>query len=225
MSFSYFFRKLQSLRNELDSLHDHVNKLQHPRVTMDMYGELRDHDEQLRRAHERRHERKLDELRQNIEQLKKDIKSKNRQDRRKPDWDTEFYDDFRSELRKVTDKLDELTALRNTSQRPLESSTAHAAPSETYSAYHPSQEEQMAERFGNLVRKVDELRLSVENRRDNFNPRRETSRYFCPLCHEAEIHHHGNRTVNTTHHQPQTSTPFAPDVHQQRKQTANLDHR
>ena len=213
-------RKLQSLRNELDSLHDHVNKLQNPRVTMEMYDELRDYNDQLRRTYERRHERKLNELRQIIEQLKKDVKS--RKDQRKPERDSEFYDDFRTELRKVTDKLDELSALRNTPERPPESTTTYVVPSKTYGTYH---DEEMAKRFSNLVRKVDELRHSVENRRDNFDYHPATSRHFCRLCYEADVHHHGNGTVNTTDHQPHTSTPFVSDVYRQRKETAKSDHR
>ena len=197
-----------------------MNKLQHPRVTMDMYDELRDYNDQLRRTHERRHERKLDELRRTIEQLKKDVKS--RKDQRKPERDTEFYEDFRTELRKVTEKLDELSALRNIPENPPESSTTYVVPSETYSTYH---DEEMAKRFSNLVRKVDELRLSVENRRDHFAYHPAPSRHFCQLCYEADVHHHGKETVNATDHQPQTSTPFVSDVYRKRKETAKSDHR
>ena len=221
----YLSRKLQALQNELESLHDHVNKLQHPRVTMDMYDELRDHNEQLRGAHERKHERKLDELRQTIEQLKNDVKSRNKKDRRKPDLDTEFYEDFRIELRKVTDKLDELTALRNASEGSLELPTTHVAPPEPLSTHHFPHDEDMAKRFSNLVRKVDELRLRIENRRDNSDAHREPSRYFCRLCDEADVHYHHNRTVNAAEHQPRTSTPFVYDVHPEREERVKADDR
>ena len=202
-----------------------MNKLQHPRVTMAMYDELRDHDEQVRRTHERRHERKLDELRQTMEQLKNDIKFRNKKDRRKPDLETEVYEDFRSELRNVKDKLDELTALRSTSVRSMEPQNTHVSSSESLHSHHSAHDDDMAKRFSNLVRKVDDLRLRVENTRDNSDAPRETSRHFCRICHEADIHYHSHRTVNAADHLPRTSTPFVRDVHQGRDPTTEEVHR
>ncbi|XP_028408353.1 uncharacterized protein LOC114530931 [Dendronephthya gigantea] len=213
-------RKLQSLRSELDSLHDHVSKLQHPRVTMDTYDELRDHDEQLRRAYERRHDRKLDALRHEIEQLKNNI-NRSRQpsvNRRLPDQDSEFYDDFRNELRKITEKLNELTVIQGSEAEQLESRSDRDSP----------HDEAMAKRFSNLVRKVDELRRRIENdARDNSEASHKNSRHFCHLCDDADEHRHRHRTVSTSYHQPRTSTPFVSDLHRPYEQfpRAKVQHR
>jgi hypothetical protein len=83
----------------------------------------------------------------------------------------------------------------------------------------------MAKRFSNLVQKVDELRLRIENPRDNFDAPRETSRHFCRLCYEADVHHRGNGTENAADHQPRASTPFVSDVHHGRESTAKVEHR
>lgn len=201
------------MHDELNSLHDQVNKLDDPRDIIEMFNELRHHDQQLRRVQARRHERNLVELRQTIEQLNRGIKSRSEKHRRKPDRDPKFYDNFRSDLQKVTDKLDELTTLRNTSDETSES---------RYTRVSPHDYDDIDKRFSNLVRKVDELRHRIEN-----DAPRENSGHFCHHCNEVGGPHHGHRTVVTADHQPRTSTPFVSDVQPTSGEatTAKLDHR
>lgn len=179
---------------------------------MDTYDELRGHDEQLRRAYERRYDRKLDTLRQEIEQLKNDMRSRHpSEDRRIPDQDLEFYDDFRHEIRKITERLSELTTIHGSKGEPLESRSDHDLP----------RDETMAKRFSNLVQKVDELCHRIENdSRDNSEASRKNSRHFCHLCDNVDVYHHGHRTVSTSYQQPRTSTPFVSDVHRPSEQLA-----
>ena len=213
------FRKLQVLRDELDSLHDHVKKMQNPRVAMDMYDELRDQDEQLRRAHERRHERKLDELRQNVEQLKFDVKHRDNSEehRRVPERDTEFYEEFRSELQKVREKLDELSVHQDTSRVHREILTAHMSSLKSPSTHPSPYHDDMTRRFSNLVRKVDELRLRIENR---FDAPQEIPQNYCRLCDEVD--HHGYETVETAgKYVPRTSTPFVSNHYHTGKQPSD----
>lgn len=192
----------------MNLLQDHVNRLQQPH---DMYDEFREHNEQLQRAHERRYEKKLDEVRRAIAQLKMDQTSriKNVPTR----TDLKFFEDFRSQLRALKDQLDELTSQSYTSERPVESPTIYVSPSESFNV--STQDEDMARRFSNLVRKVDELRLKIENRNNKFDPPRVPYRHFCRLCDEIGLH---QDTSVTTDHHPLTSTPFVSHLHPERKE-------
>ena len=160
-----------------------------------------------------------------MEQLKNDIKFRNKKDRRKHDLETEVYEDFRSELRKVKEKLDEMTELRDVPVRSIGIQNTHESSSESLNSHYSRYDDEIAKRFSNLVRKVDDLRLRVENTRDTSNTLRETPRHFCRICQEADIHYHCHRTVSTADHLPRTSTPFVSDAHQGRDLTAKDVHR
>lgn len=194
------------LRNQIKSL------LDEPRVTLDIYDDHRRQDEQFRETLERKNEQKLDELRESVDRLAKDFRSRATSDERprpRATRDRSSHDDLRSQVKHLSEKFDELSELRRSTRRHVSESPP------------ASDEDDIQERVHCLSHKLDGLRLRVES--DGKQGSRRPNRYFCRLCDEG---YHGYNSVPTAR-KPQTSTPLLSGIYEtsRRQPTTELGNR